>query len=143
MLNIVRTAVIVFTLLHAPSCAAGQSNSEFSNYWHDFRFAVLNDDYEKLEKLIKLPLEVKGVVDFIPAQYFEADQLPGIFEKLLSQTQIIHEGGGLVEVSVKEIVEREIQINKNPNVAGVISISQFDFERVEGEWRLVRAYLED
>ena len=139
-----RISSIIFlflTFMSSAACQAGNENQTFKDFWSEFRTSILSDDYEKLNNLVQLPLEVRGVHDDIPAEFFSAEQLKEITPKLLDQTIFLYEQDDLKETTFREIIKNmktaDIQPDKSSH-----RIEQFEFQVVKGRWLLVRAYLE-
>lgn len=140
-MRILSVIFLISIFISAVACQAGNKNQTFDEFWSEFRTSVLSDDYEKLNNLVQLPLEVRGAHDDIPAEFVSAEQLKEITPKLLDQTIFLYEQDDLKETTFREIIKNmktaDIQPDKTRH-----RIEQFEFELVKGRWLLVRAYLE-
>lgn len=140
MKMLLKLLVCIFTL----STAIGQTpdkEQSFELFWIKFRNAVLTEDYPSLNKLVKFPLEVKGVDDETPANFYVQGELAEIFPKLLDQVVYNYEKEDLEENSLRELIRKKevitIATNKTHH-----RVDQFEFQNINGQWMLTRAYLE-
>jgi hypothetical protein len=128
-------------LLSAVACHASNKEKSFELFWPEFRHAVLADDYSSLGKLIKFPLEVKGLDDESPAEFYEADQIKELFPILLSQVIYNYDQDELEEMSFREVITQKVVI-KGDAAKTEQRVDQFEFKKIDGQWYLVKAYLE-
>lgn len=128
-------------LLSSVACQALDSGQSFGAFWIGFREASLKKDYTTLKTLIKLPLEVKGVDDETPANFYSENKISQIFPLLLEQTIYHYEEDDLQEQSFKELIEQREAITVAADEMHH-RVEQFEFQKIKGQWLLVRAYLE-
>lgn len=130
-----------FFLMSSIACQASNQNQPFDAFWKEFRNAVLTEDYPSLNKLVKFPLEVKGVDDETPANFYVQGELAEIFPKLLDQVVYNYEKEDLEENSLRELIRKKevitIATNKTHH-----RLDQFEFQNINGQWMLTKAYLE-
>lgn len=123
-------------------CMADGHEKSFPSYWSEFRVAVLENDYKKLENLTRFPLEVKGVDDSIPVVHYKQDEFKEVFEKIIKQTIYQPHNGEYIETDMRTVVNKtdvvpDIQKDQE------YQLEQLVFENIDGRWYLTRAYLEE
>lgn len=128
-------------LLSAVACQASNKEKSFEYFWLEFRQAILADDYSSLRKLIRFSLEVKGVDDETPAEFYESGQVEELFSILLSQVIYNYEQDELAEMSFRELITQKVVI-KGDAATTAQPVEQFEFRKIDGQWYLVKAYLE-
>lgn len=140
-MQISKRIILAIFLCFSVSCSAATPETDFQGYWDQFSAASLSNDYPALSKLIRFPLEIRGVDDSSPIEMYSKDQLNKIFPKLLSQIVLTPHGDELLETPLIELMKKKkLSINKLDKSARV---EQFEFEFIQGKWYLVRAYLEE
>jgi hypothetical protein len=140
MKALLKLLVGIFTI----SIAMGQvpdKGQSFELFWVKFRDAALAEDYPSLNKLVKFPLEVKGVDDETPASFYSHGELAEIFPTLLDQIVYNYEQENVEENSLRELVRKKEVIKISPDKTHH-RVDQFEFQKVNGQWMLTRAYLE-
>lgn len=128
-------------LISSVACHASNEEKPFSEFWAKFREASLAEDYSSLKKLVKFPLEVRGVDDEIPAEFYAQDKIAEVFPQLLAQTVYNYEQDDLEGKPLKELIQKKTVVNVEPGKVNH-RVEQFEFQKIEGQWLLVRAYLE-
>lgn len=128
-------------LLSSLGCQASNKDASFESFWTEFRNAALKEDYATLNKLVKFPLEVKGVDDDTPSKLYSQKQLQEIFPLLLDQVVYNYDQDDVQENSLKELIRKKESVSTTASQTEY-RIEQFEFKKANNEWLLVRAYLE-
>ncbi len=137
----VRTALF-FIAIASLGCMANNTDNSFQSFWIEFRAAAIQNDYATLEKFTKFPLEVRGVHDSMPIQYFKKDAFKEIFNRLMEQKIYpVHEED-LVLTSMKTIV-KNTEFAPDAKNEEEYQIEQLVFEYIDGQWFFTNAYLEE
>ncbi|HVK99353.1 MAG TPA: hypothetical protein VM553_06040 [Dongiaceae bacterium] len=132
---------LLFTLFFTLSCSAA-ADVDFQSFWTQFRKAALASDYTALEKMSKMPLEVKGVDDSMPSQQLDSAKLKQVFPALLAQKIYRYEGDELSELTLRQVLEQTSSVKAQADAKDA-RVEQFEFAKTDGQWRLIRAYLEE
>ncbi len=94
--------------------------------------------------MTQLPLEIRGVDDSQPAQQYNKDQFGTIFAKILDQPVTAIEGEKIVTNTTRDIINSTKTITKEQNMTSdSFRVDQLVFEFKNGQWKLVRVYLEE
>lgn len=133
--------MLAFAVVVSCSCTASP-DGDFQTFWTEFRRASLAGDLAAIEKMSKMPLEVRGVDDSIPARMCDAKELAKVYPALLAQTIYRYQGDEVTESSLRDVLEQTPSVASHAGEQDV-RVEQFEFGRVDGRWRLVRAYLEE
>lgn len=130
-----------FALIISSGCVAGNSDNSFQTFWTEFRTATVQNDYERLEKFTKFPLEIRGADDSIPTEYLKKDDFKDIFKKLMQQKIYLPHDDGYVETSMREIVNNT-RLVSDATENEEYQIEQLVFEYADGKWFFTKAYLD-
>lgn len=132
---------LVFAVMVSCSCTASQ-DGDFQSFWVEFRRASLAGDLAAIEKMAKMPLEVRGADDSMAVRMCDAKMLAEVFPAILAQTIYRYQGDEVTELSLRVVLEKTpaVAIQEGQNE---VRVEQFEFGQVDGRWRLVRAYLEE
>lgn len=137
-------AIICLSVLSVAGCSAQKQEIVPQQFWTEFRQAVLAEDYQKLSGMTQFPLEVLGVDDSQPAEFYDKTQFEVIFKKILAQSVMVFEGDVVVSTTTREMISRTITIKpEHLMTKELFRIDQLEFELKDNRWRLVRAYLEE
>ncbi|HSC67889.1 MAG TPA: hypothetical protein VLC79_09375 [Cellvibrio sp.] len=131
-----------FTLIISSGCVVGKSDNSFQPFWTEFRAAAIKNDYATLEKFTKFPLEVRGVHDSMPVQYFKKDEFKEIFNRLMEQKIYPVHDEELVLTSMKTIV-KNTELAPDAKNGEEYRMEQLAFEYIDGQWFFTNAYLEE
>jgi hypothetical protein len=116
----------------SPAMAEG----EFQKFWTEFRRAALKKDVDRVSSMTAFPFETKGSLDENPIRSHDAGAFRAIFSKLLDMDT----GLSAKRESMLQYIERK------PTVASTgdqTRVGQFVFEKRQGKWAFVMAYLEE
>lgn len=138
---LVRTALF-FIALASLGCMANNTDNSFQSFWTEFRAAAIKNDYATLEKFTKFPLEVRGVHDSMPIQYFKKDAFKEIFNRLMEQEIYPVHDEDLILTSMKTIV-KNTELTPDAKTGEEYRIEQLVFEYIDGRWFFTNAYLEE
>lgn len=141
-MNIFLRTVLFFIALVSSGCMANTTDSSFQSFWTEFRAAAIKNDYATLEKLTKFPLEVRGVHDSMPIEYFRKDEFKEIFNKLMEQKIYPVQDDELVLTSMKTVV-KNTELAPDAKNDEEYRIEQLVFEYIDGRWLFTNAYLEE
>ena len=136
-----RTALF-FIALVSLGCMATNKDNSFQSFWTEFRAATIQNDYATLENLTKFPLEVRGVHDSMPIEYFKKDAFKEIFNRIMEQKIYPVHDEDLVLTSMKTIVKNTELVPDEKNEEEY-RIEQLVFEYIDGQWFFTNAYLEE
>lgn len=136
-----RTALF-FIAIVSLGCMANNKDNSFQSFWTEFRAAVIQNDYATLEKFTKFPLEVRGVHDSMPVEYFKRDAFKEIFNRLMEQKIYPVHDEDFVLTSMKTIVKNTELAPEDKNEKEY-RIEQLVFEYIDGQWFFTNAYLEE
>ena len=114
-------------------------------YWGEFREAIENSDYKKIEKLTNFPFFLYGEADLIPVKKIKKSQFGDIIKKVLDQEQVIVLNSKMTSTTTRKIViETRMLTESNILVAGgSFRVSDLVFEKINSHWKLVKGYLVD
>jgi len=125
-----------------PQAAAPVPQASFAQdvaaFWSEFRRAMLADDIDRLSRMTRFPLEVRGETDADPVVRVDRAQLKGTVSRIIAQDS----GMGAQQETVRQFIERTPSIKPTsvePD-GGAARVGDFVFERVDGRWLLVRVY---
>lgn len=141
MRGLLKLFICVFIIVSAPGQASNEGQA-FELFWAEFREAALNEDYSSLSKLIRFPLEVKGVDNNTPTEFYPPDKIAEIFPALLEQVVYSYAKANLEGNSVRELIRKKKEAMKILPHKTNCQIDQFEFQKVNGQWLLTTAYLE-
>jgi hypothetical protein len=137
-------SLVAHLLLFTTACSAQESASTPQRFWTEFRQAVLTNDSRKLVGMTHFPLEVRGVDDSQPAIQYKKEQFETIFKKILEQPVVAMEGEKVMTNTTKDIIGSTKSVTKaHTMTADSFRVDQLVFELRNGQWKLVRAYLEE
>lgn len=132
----------MFYTLMPYGCMANSTDEAFQSFWNQFRTAVIKEDYATLENFTKFPLEVRGVHDSMPIEYYKKDEFKIIFDKIMEQKiYSVHEED-LVLTNMKAIVSDTELVSDMKN-GDQYRVEQLVFDYVDGQWLFTNAYLEE
>lgn len=134
--------ILFFILILSSGCMADNSEKNFQLYWTEFRTAALAADYEKLEKLTRFPLEVKGVDDSMPSVQYKKEDFQGVFKKIMAQPIYQLREDDLIETTMRAVVDK-MDVVPEEITGEERRVEQLEFQNIEGRWFLVSAYLEE
>lgn len=135
-------AALFFLIIFSSGCMANNTEKSFQLFWTDFRAAVLQNDYEQLEKFTQFPLAINGVHDSIPVEYFKKNEFKAIFNRLMEQKIYVSHGDDYILTDMMDVVSRS-EIPLDAKNGDEYQVEQLVFEYVNGQWRFTRAYLEE
>jgi hypothetical protein len=139
MMRVVLTLVLYF----GATCHAAQDRFPAGEFWASFRQAVLANDEKKIVSMTKLPLAVYGVSDNIPVTYYDRNEFPAIFRKILMQPEYLPVGNRIVSKTVLGLIyDKKVLTHNDLQNRDAFRFYQLEFEVINGRWFLTRAYLE-
>ncbi|GKS69058.1 hypothetical protein W03_10620 [Nitrosomonas sp. PY1] len=120
------------------------ADSGFAIFWTEFRQAVIDNDKNKIDALTYFPFEVRGVDDSDAIQSLDEKMFSNIYERLIAQMIHFPIGNQMVAKPMRELIYEtsSIFLEDAGNYKSV-RFQQFEFERKNGQWRFVRAFLEE
>lgn len=134
--------VLFFLTISSLGCMANNTDNSFQSFWTEFRSAAIKNDYATLEKFTKFPLEVRGIHDSMPIQYFKKDAFKEIFNRLMEQKIYPVDDEDLVLTSMKAIV-KNTELAPDAKNEEEYRIEQLVFEYIDGQWFFTNAYLDE
>jgi hypothetical protein len=144
MLRIIAKVYIIMLSVYGSACSAERpATGSFPEFWSSFRQAVVQEDYSALQSYSKLPLELHGVHDAQPVRHITDEEFPEVFKRVLEQPVLKYKGATLIETTLIETIEKKDSLDKEVwEGREHVDVEQFMFQKVDGTWMLVRAYLE-
>ena len=141
-----RLSIIAIILLFFSNWvhAAEVADKGFALFWQEFKQAVINNDKVKIVSLTHFPFEVHGGDDSEAIKVLDKKGFINIYERLIVQAVYFPSGNEIVSKPLREVIYESKEIPES-NVANVgnARFQQFEFERRNGKWRFVRAFLEE
>ena len=117
------------------------TNGNFINFWKAFRIAVLSNDTSKIIGLTHFPFKTRGPLDYDPTVSYNKNQFIFVFNAFLNQW----DGENLNGIKeLDNIKENEIP-NKGDihNEATIVRVGDLEFKRINKNWKLTFAYLDN
>jgi len=122
---------------HSADAALGQQA-----FWDTFRAAMASNDPGKVADLARFPFKVRGAMDSDPVESYDRAGFLKIYKRLVQQEVYSAGDGELQAHSMRQVVGTHA--STPPLQQGDrFSVEQFEFERIDGQWRFVFAYLDD
>jgi len=134
----------IFLVLVPAACSAQVPEEGLARFWADFRQAVVENDASKVASMTRFPFEVRGPDDGDPVQTLDRKGFLDVYERLVVQPVHLPSGGTIVSRSMRALIAEAT--TSPPIDAGDpdrTHFQQFEFARIDGRWRFVRAYLEE
>jgi hypothetical protein len=134
----------ILFIFNTVACSTEESTVSRQAFWTEFRQAVLASDVRKLAGMTDFPLEVRGVDDSQPAEMYGKEQFESILGKLLAQPVFSLKGNEIATSTTKDVILSTNTIaGDHAMAANSFRVDQLVFELRNGQWKLVRAYLEE
>ena len=141
-MNLFLRIALFFIAMVSSGCMANNKDNSFQSFWTKFRTAAIQNDYATLEKITKFPLEVRGVDDSMPVEYFKKDEFKKIFNRLMEQKIYPVHDENYVLTSMKTIVNNT-ELAPDAKNQDQYRMEQLVFEYIDGQWFFTNAYLEE
>lgn len=129
------TVAMVF--LHT-ACVIAAPADGLQAYWEKFRTAAGAHDLKALAALTQFPFETRGVDDSDPAVKHTRAAFPALILRLLAQKT----GSVGRDETHAQLIARTAKVTPADGTAS-LRVGDFVFYRIKGEWRFVRAYLDE
>lgn len=123
-------------------CSTSEAGAGLDPFWSEFRRALRDGDEQAIVSLTRFPFELRGVVDGAPVESLAREEFLVVLERLLDQLVYLPDGGGIVSRSMSDLI-RGASTPPALDPSGTARFQQFEFERVDGDWRFTRAFLEE
>lgn len=137
-------AILQFFIVVGSARSTEVVDSRFATFWAEFRQAVINNDKNKINVLTYFPFEVRGVDDNDVIQLLDERMFNNIYERLVVQMLYLPTGDQIVAKPMRELIYETKSISQEDmGNDKTIRFQQFEFERKNGQWRFVRAFLEE
>lgn len=134
----------ILFVFNTVACSSEESTGSRQVFWTEFRQAVLANDVRKLAGMTDFPLEVRGVDDSQPAELYGKERFENILGKLLAQPVFSLKGNEIATSTTKDVIRSTSTIaGDHAMSANSFRVDQLVFELRNGQWKLVRAYLEE
>ncbi len=136
-----RCAIFAFACLSI--CGAGCRDEkpirapDFQTFWSEFRAAVVRDDRLAISELTRFPFEARGSLDDAPKARWERSHFLEQIEPLMLQ-----DAGMSTEAETMRAYVARVHPPVDTGGASV-HIGDFLFQRIEGEWRWIGAYVQE
>jgi hypothetical protein len=116
--------------------------SDFSEFWLDFRRALLSADATTLERMTRFPLKVRGELDSDPVRHVARRELQIIFDRVLTADS---------GTSARERISNRLLVERTESLVGTVRgvavsadtarVGPFSFRRGSNGWQLEQIYL--
>ena len=131
-------------LLLCSAASYADENREVQTYWSWFRQAVLDEDSEKLARMTKFPLWVRGTVDSSPVIYYGRKDFDHILKKLLNQPVVVSNSDRVeVKTMLQVITEKKRLTQRDFQTRNIVRVELFRFDKINGTWLFTRGYIEE
>lgn len=110
--------------------------ADFDKMWKKFYIAVANDEYETIVSLSKMPLEIRGPLDFSPVFNLNREKLIKVLPKIFATDVGIFKE----EKSNQFHIIENLKIILDKEDFETFRIGSFSFAYENNQWQLVRAY---
>ena len=128
----------------AMACSAQEATPSAQSFWKEFRQAIIANDNQKLAAMTQFPLELRGVVDGIPAKYYTQDQFKSIFLQVLDQPVVTLDGDNIITHTTRDTLISTNTISESDMMTKEsFRVDQLSFELKNKRWKLVTVYLEE
>lgn len=124
----------------ASGCTGAKSEDTFDAFWTQFREAVLAHDADRVAALTSFPFKTRGPLDSDAVQRHDRAAFRKQLDKWLQQ-----DAGMAKEVEpMLKFIERTPQVRDKSYGDGGDSarVGTFLFQKIEGQWRFVLAYVD-
>jgi hypothetical protein len=125
---------------HVASPTTEPRNAE--EFWTEFRDAALAGDLPRLLPLVRFPFTTRGMFDEDPVLNHSREDFPRLFARLLESDTGLREDLGPtmreLMVDTPRLPPQEIELS----ATGWFRVGDFEFKRVNGEWKFVHAYID-
>jgi hypothetical protein len=124
----------------AAGCTDSRGEESFDTFWARFREAVLAHDAGRVVALTAFPFKTRGPLDSDAVRSHDTAGFRNLFEKLLQQ-----DSGASKDVeSMQKFIERTPRVSDKSYGDGGASarVGAFLFQKIEGQWRFVLAYID-
>ena len=111
-------------------------------FWDAFRAGVRSNNHKQVADLTRFPLKTRGPMDSDPVETYGRAGFLKVYNKLVRQEVYSNNDAELQSHTMRQIVEAQT-LTPKLDQGEKFSVEQFDFEKLEGKWRFVFAYLED
>ena len=115
------------------------SENSFQKFWLTFRKAVIDNDTIEIAELTIFPFETRGEMDSDPIVKFDRINFFRVFEAYLGQETYLNENEG--SISSLEEIKRRTNIDTTSVHENRARVGDLEFEKIDGNWKLVFAYL--
>lgn len=142
-----RVSIFIFMMLltlASGSCSAEAPDNGLRPFWTQFRQAVIDNDKAAVADMARFPFPVRGADDSDPVKSLDRIGFLNIYERLVAQIVYFPSGGQIISRSMRELIhDAAAPPAADPENGDSMRFHQFEFERIDGRWRLVIAYLEE
>jgi hypothetical protein len=114
--------------------------NNFQEFWLTFRKAVIENDTLKIAELTRFPFETRGEMDTDPIVKFDRTNFFKVFKVYLGQETYWNENEGFI--SSLEEIKRLTIIDSSTVHENWTRVGDLEFEKIDGNWKLVFAYLQ-
>ena len=118
---------------------ADTTNSNFQQFWDNFREAVINNDTSKIIQLTRFPFETRGPQDSDPIIKYEKKKFLKVLEAYLKETTTWRED--FSTITSREEIKRILKPDKTYVQGDWARIGNLEFKKENGKWFLIFAYL--
>ena len=114
--------------------------NSFQKFWLTFREAVIENDTLEIAELTRFPFETRGEMDSDPIVKYDRTNFFKVFKAYLGQEIYWNEDEGFIS-SLEEIKRRTFIDSANVH-ENWTRVGHLEFEKIDGNWKLVFAYLQ-
>lgn len=129
---------MAFAIFCAACSVAAPPADDLQAFWQKFRAAAGAHDAKALAALTQFPFETRGVDDADPVKKHEPAAFPELVKRMLSQNT----GLAVKEETHAQLIARTTHVAAQGR-GDSFRVGDLVFHRINGKWRLVRAYLDE
>jgi hypothetical protein len=113
----------------------------FASFWSAFRDAALAGNTDTVASMAAFPFTTRGTLDSDPVKTYDRAAFIKIFDRLLDQDP----GLSRAPDTMRHLIERTKTVNSKAFGDGgeTARIGVFVFQKIGGQWRFTRAYVEE
>jgi hypothetical protein len=138
-------SLFVVCLLFSACSFAQDRQTSFQSFWDQFRAGVLSGDKAYIADLTQFPFETRGPDDGDPIRYYERKRFIKLYDRLMRELVYkFDDRGKLVNKTMRAVIQEKTRvIDRDIPSDDLARVENFEFKRLKGQWRFVRAYTEE
>ena len=136
--SLLSLAMCLFLLVVKAQSASAPEVKEFEAFWKKLYTAIVKKDYNAVSQHIEFPLVVKKSLTDTSVQTIGRQEFPGFFSGYLNMPANNNEFDSKYSLlRARKALSEDDKTMVDENSA---TIEDFEFQKVDGEWKLVYVY---